>query len=149
MLTNDGESLKKIFIPPIVVLIVMSLLSFWSAFRLQAIPESAKIPGAAFRLIALIVCAIIALCIILVTIAGELKLEKIPTEKVEVEKEKGAEEIPSVKPPKEEVLPKVVVEVPKPVPAKEEEEMVVCGGCGALVPASSKTCPNCGAEFEE
>lgn len=137
MLTNDGESLKKIFIPPIVVLIVMSVVALWSAFRLQAIPESAEIPSAALRFTALIVGAVIAACIILVTIAGDFKLEKIPAEKIAAEEVPVEEEV-AVKPP----------EAP-PKPVGEAEEMVVCGGCGALVPASSKTCPNCGAEFEE
>ncbi|MDI6856185.1 MAG: zinc ribbon domain-containing protein [Candidatus Thermoplasmatota archaeon] len=135
--------MKKIFIPPIVVLIVMSVVALWSAFRLQAIPESAEIPSAALRFTALIVGAVIAACIILVTIAGDLKLEKIPAEKIVAEEERVAEEVPA----EEEVAVKPPEAPPKPV--GEAEEMVVCGGCGALVPASSKTCPNCGAEFEE
>ncbi|MEW6069125.1 MAG: zinc ribbon domain-containing protein [Candidatus Thermoplasmatota archaeon] len=142
--------MKKIFIPPIIVLILMSLLAFWSAFRIQTIPEATEIPGATLKLTVLIAGVIITLCIILVTITGELKLEKIPAEKIVVEELPAEVPPPAIKPAEE--VP-IAEEVPKPAvaakPAPEAEEMVVCGGCGALVPASSKTCPNCGAEFEE
>lgn len=142
--------MKKIWVAPLVVLILMVALAGWSAARIWSIGFE-EIPGGFTRLISLLIGVIITLCIVLVTIVGDLKLEKIPAkeikEKPPVEEVPKAPEVPEAKPP-EEVPPEVPKkeELPKPPP---EEEMVVCGGCGALVPASSKKCPNCGAEFEE
>lgn len=90
-------------------------------------------------------------------VSEEEKEEKLAEEKIEealkeeVKPEVAAEE-KIEESLKEEVKPeeKVAEKVEEAAEEEEEpgEEMVVCGACGALVPASSKKCPNCGAEFE-
>jgi ribosomal protein L40E len=82
----------------------------------------------------------------------EIEAQRIAHEKIE-EALKEEEEIPEEKieeEVKEESVKEEGIEEEEIAEEKEsEEDMVVCGGCGALVPASSKKCPNCGAEFEE
>jgi len=124
-----------------------------------------------------VICVSILIVIILLTTFTELKgikpaekapeiTEEAPKEEVaEEEEERLAEEqIEEALKEEEEVPEEKIEEEVKEEPVKEEEieeeavaeekeeseeDMVVCGGCGALVPASSKKCPNCGAEFEE
>ena len=119
-----------------------------------------------------VMCVSILIVIILLTTFAELKgikhtekspeiTEEAPKEEVaEEEEERLAEEkIEEVLKEEEEVTEEKIEEEVEEEETEEEEaaeekeeseeDMVVCGGCGALVPASSKKCPNCGAEFEE
>lgn len=139
--------MKKAWIAPIIILVIMMLLACLSSIKIY-VPEINEIPGAFARFVSFILGMIVSLCIILGVTIGELRLEKIS------EKAPKAEAVAEALPPTEEAVAEVPPAIPeeevaKPAPPTAEEEMVVCGSCGALVPASTKKCPNCGAEFEE
>lgn len=150
--------MKKTWLAPIVFLILMALLIGWSTMRIYTATRTEDLPGGLLRLASLLIGTIITVCIVFISTLNELKIEKMPAEEKapEAEEEKPAPEVVPVTPSAEAVEKPVEKPIEKPaeevVEEKEpstEEEMVVCGGCGALVPASSKQCPNCGAEFEE
>ena len=154
------KEIKNLWVVPIVIL-MMGLVVFGYGLRYMLGGNIGYIAG-------LVICAVILIIIILLTTFVELKgiktaekpseiTEEAPKEEVAEEEEerlaeekieevlKGEEEAP------EEKIEEVLKEEEEIAKEKEEagEDMVVCGGCGALVPASSKKCPNCGAEFEE
>lgn len=144
--------MKKTWIPPIVFLILMALLIGWSTMRIYTATRTEDLPGGLMRLASLLIGTIITVCIVFISIIADMKIEKMPAEEraPEAEEEKPAPEVvpktPPVEKPVEKPVEEEVVEEKEP---STDEEMVVCGGCGALVPATSKQCPNCGAEFEE
>ncbi len=143
--------MKKTWIPPIVFLILMALLIGWSTMRIYTATRTEDLPGGLMRLASLLIGTIITVCIVFISTIADMKIEKMPAEEKapEAEEEKPAPEVVPVTPPVEKLVEKPAEEVVEEKEPSAEEEMVVCGGCGALVPASSKQCPNCGAEFEE
>jgi len=157
------KEIKNLWVVPIVIL-MMDLVVFGYGLRYMLGGNIGYIAG-------LVICAVILIIIILLTTFVELKgiktaekpseiTEEAPKEEVaEEEEERFAEEkIEEVLKEEEVSEEKIEEEVEEEETEEEEiakekeeagEDMVVCGGCGALVPASSKKCPNCGAEFEE
>jgi uncharacterized membrane protein len=163
------KEIKNLWVVPIVIL-MMGLVVFGYGLRYMLGGNIGYIAGS-------VICAVILIIIILLTTFVELKgikpaekpseiTEEAPKEEVaEAEEERLAEEkIEEVLKEEEEVSEEKIEEEVEEEPVKEVEteeeeiaeekeeageDMVVCGGCGALVPASSKKCPNCGAEFEE
>jgi len=154
------KEIKNLWVVPIVIL-MMGLVAFGYGLMYMLGGNIGYVAGS-------VICAVILIIIILLTTFVELKgikpaekpseiTEEAPKEEVAEEEEerlaeekieevlKGEEEAP------EEKIEEVLKEEEEIAEEKEEagEDMVVCGGCGALVPASSKKCPNCGAEFEE
>ena len=157
------KGIKNLWVVPIVILI-MGLVVFGYGLMYMLGGNIGYIAGS-------VICAVILILIILLTTFAELKgikpavepsevAEEAPKEEVaEEEEERLAEEkIEEVLKEEEVSEEKIEEEVEEEETEEEEiakekeeagEDMVVCGGCGALVPASSKKCPNCGAEFEE
>jgi len=154
------KEIKNLWVVPIVIL-MMGLVVFGYGLRYMLGGNIGYIAG-------LVICAVILIIIILLTTFVELKgikpaekpseiTEEAPKEEVaEEEEERLAEEkieevLKEEEEAPEEKIEEVLKEEEEIAEEKEEagEDMVVCGGCGALVPASSKKCPNCGAEFEE
>jgi len=157
------KEIKNLWVVPIVIL-MMGLVVFGYGLRYMLGGNIGYIAG-------LVICAVILIIIILLTTFVELKgiktaekpseiTEEAPKEEVaEEEEERFAEEkIEEVLKEEEVSEEKIEEEVEEEETEEEEiakekeeagEDMVVCGGCGALVPASSKKCPICGAEFEE
>ncbi|MBU4255991.1 MAG: hypothetical protein KKB04_01890 [Candidatus Thermoplasmatota archaeon] len=163
------KEIKNLWVVPIVILI-MGLVVFGYGLRYMLGGNIGYLAGS-------VMCVSILIVIILLTTFAELKgikpaeepseiTEEAPKEEIseekkeEIEEERLAEEkIEEVLKEEEEVSEEKIEEEVKEDETEEEEaaeekeeseeDMVVCGGCGALVPASSKKCPNCGAEFEE
>ncbi|MBU2565039.1 MAG: hypothetical protein KJ655_02120 [Candidatus Thermoplasmatota archaeon] len=158
------KEIKNLWVVPIVILI-MGLVVFGYGLMYMLGGNIGYLAGS-------VMCVSILIVIILLTTFAELKgikpaeepsevTEEAPKEEVaEEEEERLAEEkIEEVLKEEEEVSEEKIEEEVKEDETEEEEaaeekeeseeDMVVCGGCGALVPASSKKCPNCGAEFEE
>jgi len=158
------KEIKNLWVVPIVILI-MGLVVFGYGLRYMLGGNIGYLAGS-------VMCVSILIVIILLTTFAELKgikpaeepsevTEEAPKEEVaEEEEERLAEEkIEEVLKEEEEVSEEKIEEEVKEDETEEEEaaeekeeseeDMVVCGGCGALVPASSNKCPNCGAEFEE
>ena len=163
------KGIKNLWVVPIVILI-LGMVVFGYGLMYMLGGSIGYIAGS-------VLCAVILILIILLTTFVELKgirpaekpsevAEEAPKEEVAEEEEERLaekkieealkqEEEPAEEKTEEEVEEKPVkeeeIEEEEPAEEKEEaeEDMVVCGGCGALVPASSKKCPNCGAEFEE
>ena len=154
------KEIKNLWVVPIVIL-MMGLVAFGYGLMYMLGGNIGYVAGS-------VICAVILIIIILLTTFVELKgikpaekpseiTEEAPKEEVaEEEEERLAEEkieevLKEEEEAPEEKIEEVLKEEEEIAEEKEEagEDMVVCGGCGALVPASSKKCPNCGAEFEE
>lgn len=158
------KEIKNLWVVPIVIL-MMGMVVFGYGLRYMLGGNIGYIAGS-------VICVSILILIILLTTFAELKgikpaekpseiTEEAPKEEVaEEEEERLAEEKIEEVLKEEEEAPeeKIEEEVEEEETEEEEiaeekeeagEDMVVCGGCGALVPTSSKKCPNCGAEFEE
>ncbi len=158
------KEIKNLWVVSIVIL-MMGMVVFGYGLRYMLGGNIGYIAGS-------VICVSILIVIILLTTFAELKgikpaekpseiTEEAPKEEVaEEEEERFAEEKIEEVLKEEEEAPeeKIEEEVEEEETEEEEiaeekeeagEDMVVCGGCGALVPTSSKKCPNCGAEFEE
>ena len=139
------KGIKNLWVVPIVILI-MGLVVFGYGLMYMLGGNIGYIAGS-------VICAVILIIIILLTTFAELKGIKTAEKPSEITEEAPKEEVAEEEEERfaEEKIEEVLKEEEEIAEEKEEagEDMVVCGGCGALVPASSKKCPNCGAEFEE
>ncbi len=158
--------IKKLWVAPLIILVIGLIALVYAVVKMYTVG------GCLSHITASVICMIILFIIILLGILLEAKGIKPAEEKkeeeekkpeiTEEEKEERLAEEKIEEALKEEVKPEEIVEevaeekVEEPEMAEEVaeeeeeagEDMVVCGACGALVPASSKKCPNCGAEFE-